>query len=371
MKRGSLYRKIISALFCTVLCSSAVLSVSAEEYGVDISRYQGDISWEDFAKSGMSFAILRTGTTTYGIDSRFEEYYEGTRKAGIKAGAYLYISALTLEEFKDAAEQFLGYLEGKNWEMPVYIDLEDNEQTLMGKERLTTCAIACMNIIRDAGYTTGIYSNKNWFTNFLDRDLIEKAGFEIWYAQYPAELVNPHDYDKSDVCGIWQYSSHGKVEGIPYSYVDLNIAYRIYNVSRSEKQPGDLWYLPYLSRKVMRCGPGMEYGEIVPVPQNTFISVSEKKENDGAVWGKFTFDGYVGWCDLEGAVEYSSPCFTDPYLFYDVNMDGVINVKDDIELKSYILGNSQNGTSADLNGDGCVNVFDRQRLRAYILGAEG
>lgn len=365
---GSLYKKIISIVLCAAFGSSAFSSVSAEEYGVDISRYQGEIFWEEFAQSGMSFAILRTGTTTYGIDSRFEEYYEGTRTAGVKAGAYLYISALSLEEFRDAAEQFISYLDGKDWEMPVYIDLEDNEQTLMGKERLTTCALACMNIIRDAGYTTGIYSNKNWFTNFVDRDLIEKAGFEIWYAQYPAQLVNPLDYDKSDVCGIWQYSSHGKVEGIPYSWVDLNIAYRIYNITREDREAGNLWLLPYLSRKVMRSGPGMEYGDIMPVPQNTFISVSDIKEIDGVLWGQFRFDGYVGWCDLEGAVSISSPDnFIDPYLFYDVNMDGLINARDDAELKSYVLEDMKNGSCADLNGDGKVNVLDCQRLKAYVL----
>ena len=60
----------------------------------------------------------------------------------------------------------------------------------------------------------------------------------------------------------------------------------------------------------------------------------------------------------------------NPYFFYDVNMDGVVNIGDDLALKKYILGNEE-GSCGDLNGDGVVNIFDRQRLRAYILGAEG
>lgn len=371
MKKGSLAGRILAVLTGISLCTLSVsYSVSAEEYGVDVSRYQGDISWEELAGSGMSFAILRTGTTTYGEDSRFEEYYQGTRDTGMKAGAYLYVSALSLEEFKDAAEQFIQYLDGKEWEMPVYIDLEDNEQTLLGKQTLTTCALACMNIIRNAGYTTGIYSNKYWFTNFLDRELISKAGFEIWYAQYPDVLVNPLDYDKSDVCGIWQYSSHGKVEGIPDSWVDLNIAYKIYNEKQQEKKDEELWLIPYLSRKTMRTGPGDEYGEIIPVPQNTYISVTEKTDVNGTLWGQFMYDGYVGWCTLDGMVDCSVSGEMNPYLFYDVNLDGIVNIGDDLALKKYLLGDGES-SFGDLNGDGVVNIFDRQRLRAYILGAGG
>ena len=111
VKKTKLLGKIISCISGIALAITCVGSdIYSEEYGVDISRYQGDIDWDKFSESGMSFAILRTGTTKYGEDSRFEEYYAGTRKIGIKTGAYLYISALTLEEFRSAAYTFIDYL---------------------------------------------------------------------------------------------------------------------------------------------------------------------------------------------------------------------------------------------------------------------
>lgn len=364
-------KKIISLLLSlAVSVSLPVAGVSAIEYGVDISKYQGEIKWEEFKDSGMSFAILRVGTTRYGIDSRFEEYYNGTRNIGIKTGAYLFDSAYTLKEFKDSAYTFLEYLEGKEWEMPVYIDLEEDYQTSLGKNKLTTYALAAMNIISEAGYTTGIYSNKYWFTNFLDRDLIEKAGYEIWWAQYPGTLVNPLDYDKSDVCGIWQYSSSGTVRGIPYARVDLNIAYKTYNEKKHEVSCRELWLDPLPEVQVMRSGAGNEYGEIIAVPPQTVIKITDKKNVDGVLWGKGHFDGYVGWFRLDNSINISSendPSVINPVL-YDVNNDGIISASDETELRKYILSVSGEGIEADINNDGTVNVFDCQRIKAFLLG---
>lgn len=373
MRRNSLLRKILSTCIAGVMSFSAVSSVvSASEYGVDISRYQGNINWDEFKDSGMSFAILRAGTTKYGIDSKFEEYYQGTRDAGVKAGAYLFISAMTLEEFKDAAEQFVKYLDGKNWEMPVYVDLEENDQTTLGRQTLTTYALACMNIIRNAGYTTGLYSNLNWYTNFYDRPQIDKAGYEIWHAQYLKNAEEHLDYDKSDICDIWQYSCHGNIQGIPAD-VDMNIAYTIYNAERDVSRFGQPWLLPYLSRRSMKAGPGREYGDLINIPQNTLINVTEKRTVDGEDWGFFSYNGYAGWCNLEGTFDYSSASYVpeNPYFFYDVNLDGTINAADEIALLRFMLGDSAEGLAADLNGDGKVNIFDRLRMKYYLVSEAG
>ena len=79
MKKFSLKKCLISTVLASVMGFQTVLPAvyAEEEYGVDISRYQGNINWDQIANDGMSFVILRAGTTKYGIDSKFEEYYEG------------------------------------------------------------------------------------------------------------------------------------------------------------------------------------------------------------------------------------------------------------------------------------------------------
>ena len=86
----------------------------------------------------------------------------------------------------------------------------------------------------------------------------------------------------------------------------------------------------------------------------------------------FSYGGYVGWCDLYGMIDFSAEGVPeDPYMYYDVNLDGTVNAADELALVKYILCDNTDGLSADLNGDGNVNVFDRMRLMAYIINAEG
>lgn len=56
----------------------------------------------------------------------------------------------------------------------------------------------------------------------------------------------------------------------------------------------------------------------------------------------------------------------------DVNEDGVVNSKDSILLRKYILGSEVtiNKTAADVNKDGAINSKDSILLRKYILGSK-
>ena len=51
----------------------------------------------------------------------------------------------------------------------------------------------------------------------------------------------------------------------------------------------------------------------------------------------------------------------------DVNLDGIINILDIIEMVSIILGNYYYNELADLNSDGMVNVIDVIQLVSIIL----
>lgn len=367
-------KKIISAVLSIAMLigaqSISADSVRAVEYGIDISSYQGDINWDELKTNNICFVIMRAGTSNYGIDKKYEENYIGVSRTGLKKGAYLFCSSVTLEGFKKDAETFLKYLDGKSMEMPVYIDLETNEQTALGKETLTTYALAAMNIISEAGYTTGIYSNKNWFTNYLDRDLIEAAGYEIWWAQYPSVVkpVNPLDNNKSDVCGIWQYSSLGVIKGITQSTVDLNIAYKTYPQKADKNRTSEIWLVTAQPNLRLRCGPGIRYGQITSIQPNTVINVTEIKEAEGYKWGKVSVGGYVGWCALDYAVKLSSQNVKDGEdKKADVNGDGVVNMKDLLDIKNYLLGKAGKPTYADVNGDGAVNIFDSVAVKMKVL----
>jgi LysM repeat protein len=97
--------------------------------------------------------------------------------------------------------------------------MEDSSISGLGKNVLTNMSIEFNTVIEKAGYWAGVYANKNWFINYLDKNILGSK-YTLWVAQYSKVcdlVVNNKD--------IWQYTSSGKVDGINGN-VDMNIMYR-------------------------------------------------------------------------------------------------------------------------------------------------
>ena len=193
-----------------------------KKFGIDISEWQGKIDW-DVVKNKVDFAILRLGwvgnKNNHTIDKYFERNYTECKRLGIPVGVYVYCYSASVETIKKGAEWTVEKLKNKTLDLPVYIDMEDSTIASKGKQVLTDMCIAYNEIIEKAGYWAGVYANKNWFENYLDK---EKLGnrFTCWLAQYRDAYTL--DMDNIDV---WQYSSSGKVNGIAGN-VDVNYMYR-------------------------------------------------------------------------------------------------------------------------------------------------
>lgn len=203
-------------------------------YGIDVSRYQGDIDWAQVAASGVKFAILRAGSQNSGgpyIDPYFEQNYAGAKAAGIAVGAYIYTYAETEAEQNDEILTILPALKGKTFEYPVFVDVEDKSLTGIGKAALTQLVKRYMDIIDQKGFVPGWYSYTNYINSYLCPEVL--ADYPLWVADYRSSLGYTGDYH------IWQYTSKGTVPGISGA-VDLNRDYHHYIVSTgapAEEQP--------------------------------------------------------------------------------------------------------------------------------------
>ncbi len=198
--------------------------------GIDVSVYQGNIDWTAVKNSGIDFAIIRSG---YGKDSGQQDRYflqniVNAKNAGIYVGAYHYSYASSSEDARQEANYCLSIVRssGVNLDLPIYYDIEDssiiNNQTTGSRTQM--CISFCSQI-ENAGYWAGVYSNLNWFRNYLNTDELRKR-YTLWLAQYNST----NDID----CDIWQYSNTGSVNGISGN-VDLDIMYRdlISDISKS------------------------------------------------------------------------------------------------------------------------------------------
>ena len=120
--------------------------------------------------AGIEFVIIRIGYGQYESqkDSKFERNYEGFRNVGIPVGVYLYSYAKSTSDSKKEAEVVLKWLGGRELNLPVYYDIEDKSQINLGKNTLTKMCEAFCDAIEKGGYWAGVYTNKYFFTTYLD-----------------------------------------------------------------------------------------------------------------------------------------------------------------------------------------------------------
>ena len=197
-----------------------------ETRGVDVSKYQGNIDWNQVKAAGYEFAIIRVGYRGYGSgalveDSHFRQNIQGATAAGLQVGLYFYSQAINEEEAVEEASMVLRLCSGYRLDYPIYFDTEKvagdtgRADSLSRAER-TACAVAFCETIRNAGYTAGVYSYASWFYNQLN--MSNFGNYQIWIAQYRDVL------DFSGRYNMWQYASDGCEPGIS-KLCDLNIAY--------------------------------------------------------------------------------------------------------------------------------------------------
>lgn len=196
--------------------------------GIDVSAYQGNINWQAVKDSGIEFALLRVG---YGWnddnqkDKTFEQNYKCAKEVGMPIGIYHYSYATTPDEAILEAETVLRWIEGKQFEYPIYFDIEEQKTANTGKENCTNIVKAFCSRLEKEGYFVGVYANTNWFKNYLDYAELSKL-YTIWKADY---RIN---FDTLIACDIHQYCSDGNVNGI-VAKVDMNNCSRDFSIIKN------------------------------------------------------------------------------------------------------------------------------------------
>ena len=185
---------------------------------IDVSTWHGNINWNAVKSSGVKAAIIRAGFGSHMSqkDKKFDQNYTNAKAAGMPIGAYWYSYATSVSDAKSEAATCIEVLKGKQFEYPIYYDLEDPSMTKCGKTVLTQIAVAFCEALEAAGYFVGIYANPNWLKNFLNYGTVKK--YTLWLAHWG---VSEPGYP----CDVWQYSSSGSVSGIS-GRVDLDWGYR-------------------------------------------------------------------------------------------------------------------------------------------------
>ncbi|MBR5305926.1 MAG: glycoside hydrolase family 25 protein [Oscillospiraceae bacterium] len=190
---------------------------------LDISKYQPTVDYTKVAKE-IDGVILRIGLTYWGqqnmgVDPYFEQHYKGFKAVGCPVGVYYYSAADSVAVAEKEAEFCLSLMNGKQFELPVYYDVENNErQGNLSKQALTNIVDAFCSKIEKQGYFVGYYSYTAWLQSKFDTAYLSKK-YTLWKADYRTI------YNTSIKCDMHQYTSSGKVNGINGN-VDLSRCYK-------------------------------------------------------------------------------------------------------------------------------------------------
>ena len=181
---------------------------------IDVSKWQGEIDWQQVKDTGVEAALIRCGV---GMDQENQDdpYYEYNvsecERLGIPYGVYIYSFATDTERAISEADHVIRLLKGKSPSYPVFYDIEDetivDEAKGISNQQITNNAKAFINRMKSAGYyDIGIYSSKYYFETKLTGTIFGQ--YPKWVAQYHTACTYQGDY-----C-MWQYTKSANVPGI-------------------------------------------------------------------------------------------------------------------------------------------------------------
>ena len=193
--------------------------------GVDISEHNGSVDISKMKADGIKFVMLRASWGHFTEDVRVRENVAKCKAVGMPFGFYHYSYADTDANARKEAESFLNLCRSLGgYTYPLCLDMEDADgwkarNRVGDAQNLRTIKIF-KDVIEGAGEYLTLYMSKSWFDRLRgqNKELIDSI--DAWLAHWG--IAEP-----SMECGMWQYSSDGKVNGSS-ARTDMNYAYKDY-----------------------------------------------------------------------------------------------------------------------------------------------
>lgn len=163
--------------------------------GIDISEFN-NINWDSY--KNLNFVIIRAGYGRYEHqkDKLFEQHYSNAKNRNISKGCYWYSYAKSVSEALEEANVCLKIIKGKQFEYPIYIDVEEKTQFALGKEMVSNIIKAFCETLEKAGYYAGFYCNLNFYNNVVNEEVKKK--YTCWLAQWDVKTPSVN-------VPMWQY----------------------------------------------------------------------------------------------------------------------------------------------------------------------
>ena len=196
--------------------AASVCAGPTTTYGIDVSRFQGDINWDLVAGSDVKFAFIQISRSLTDVDAKFTYNWRRAKEVGILRGAYQRFHPG--EDVIGQADLFLSKLGPyQAGDLPPVLDVEDSD--LQSATQIATKVRQWLEYVeQELGVRPIVYTNFYFW-----RDAVGGADFSdypLWIANYGTAC--PLVPGAWDAWTIHQYSSSANVPGITANTCDVN-----------------------------------------------------------------------------------------------------------------------------------------------------
>jgi len=313
--------------------------------GMDVSEWQGKINWKE-AKKDLDFAFVRISYGTRHLDDYYDYNMTEAEAADVPVGTYVYSLAKTNKEALAEAQLAIRQMQGHKVSYPVAFDLED-EATLgtLTRKEISQIALTFCDEIRKAGYTPILYMNLNWYNNFVDWNVLEGSGLDVWIASYGDTILAPSASKYKYT--IWQCTAGDEVSGM------ISTKKLISGVPKENNVDLNFGYVDYTTKVVPRWNSQEGY---TPAKQPLYSDPKLHKNGWTTVKGRkyyYTNDKKAkGWLEIDGKYY----CFS--------SVDGHL-------YKSKLIKKDGTAYYVDKNSVRVENKVVTKKGKTYYFGADG
>jgi lysozyme len=192
--------------------TASAASHHGEIKGVDVSKYQGTVNFDQVKAAGIHYVFIRaTEGITY-QDPDYKNNHQKAKAAGLRVGAYHFYE--TDDNPKAQLENFKSWVTLGQGDMAPVIDIEKLHQK-DDKDLIANLLIFLNGLETHYGIKPIVYTGEN----FANEYIFALGHYPLWLAQY--QVKNPKVPDGWHGWDFWQWSQSGTIDGIKGT-VDLD-----------------------------------------------------------------------------------------------------------------------------------------------------
>lgn len=189
--------------------------VSAHDYpihGIDISRYQGEVDWDEVKRAGTAFVFIKATEGGDHLDEKFHANWRGAKAAGIPRGAYHFM--FWCRPADEQAAWFKQNVPKDPGALPPVLDLEWNGHSKLCPKKIDVeLARRKIEIMLKAmedhtGKKPIIYTDMTFHEDVLVDRL---PNYSYWLRSVAAK---PEERYERRPWTFWQFTTTGRLPGI-------------------------------------------------------------------------------------------------------------------------------------------------------------